>query len=220
MNDTYRPKYLILAAAASLGLVMTASAQSTVETASAPAPVVENSAGLLGSGYTAVTFRYTDLDDGPPSALRGVAVEFNQPLQAGYDFRLGYSWARASADPIRFTAQDLNAGVVAYTKLEWGRPFVQALAGWEWQRGLGSSDSSFAYTLGTGVEFAVAPAFALTPYINFVRSTGFNRSEFDYGVKATYRVNRQWSASVGWEYDAVSHFKDRQTYSVGVNYHF
>ncbi|MBS0663505.1 MAG: hypothetical protein JSR48_09580 [Verrucomicrobia bacterium] len=220
MNDTFRTKYLILAAAASLGLALSASAQTAAAATSAPAPVVDHGAGLLGSGYTAVTFRYTDLDDGPPSALRGVAVEFNQPLQAGYDFKLGYSWARASADPIRLTDQDLNAGVVAYTNLDWGRPFVQALAGWEWQRGRGASDSSFAYTLGTGVEFAVAPALALTPYLNFVRATGFNRSEADYGVKATYRVNRQWSASVGWEYNDVMHHKDRQTYTIGVNYHF
>jgi len=219
MNQTSKLKYLILAAAASLGLAIAAAAQSADTVVTAPAPV-EAGPGLLGSGYTSVTFRYTDLDNGPPSARRGVELAFNQPLQAGLDFKLGYDWSRASADPIRLTFQDLNAGVAAYTKLEWGKPFVQALGGWEWRRGGGTADSSFAYTLGTGVEFQVAPAVVLTPYVNFVRATGFNRSELDYGVKATYRVNRQWSVSAGYEYDAVRHTKDQNVYTLGVNYHY
>lgn len=220
MNHTSKHKYFILAAAASLGLALSAAAQSTNIAVPTPTPVVSGP-GLLGSGYTSVAFRYTDLDNGPPSSMRGMDVEFNQPLQAGYDFKLGYDWSRASAGPIRLTYQDLNAGVVAYSNLEWGRPFVQALAGWEWRRGGGSStNNSFAYTLGTGVEFQVAPAIVLTPYLNFVRATGITRSELDYGVKATYRVNRQWGVSVGWEYDSVYHAKDAQVVSLGVNYHF
>ena len=180
MNQKTKLVSLISAAAASLGLALSASAQ----TADAPASF-GNGAALLGSGYTSVAYRYTDLDNGSPSALRGAILTFNQPLQAGLDFTLSYDWARASADPIRLTNQDLNAGVTAFSKLEWGKPFVQALAGWEWRRGAGVSDSSFAYTLGTGVEFQVAQPFLLTPYVNFVRATGFNRSEFDLGVKGT-----------------------------------
>ncbi len=209
--------YLISAAAASLGLALAASAQS----ADVAAPTVSGPHwGLLGTGYSSVSFRYTDLDNGPPSAMRGVDVTFNQALHDGLDFNLGYSWGRASTATTRLTDQDLNAGVTVYSRLDWGTPYVQALAGWEWRRGFGSSDDSFAYTLGTGVEFQLAKPVVLTPFVNFVRATGFNRSEVDYGVKATYRINRQWGVSVGWKYDSVYHAKDAQDFTLGVNYHY
>jgi opacity protein-like surface antigen len=214
MNQKTKLKFLISAAAVSLGLALSAAAQ----TADVAVPAA--GWGLLGTNYSSLTYRYTDLDNGPPSALRGAGVEFNQAWQPGFDFTLGYDWARASAGSLRLTSQDLNAGVTAYTKLEWGKPFVQALAGWEWRRGGGASDSSFAYTLGTGVEFQVAQAFVVTPYLNFVRATAFNRSEGDLGVKGTYLLNRQWSLTAGVEYQAISHAKDSTQYSLGVNYHY
>lgn len=219
MKQHTKIRFLILTAAASLGLALSAAAQSSDFAVPSPTPTELNS-GLLGTGYTSVTFHYTDLDGGPPSALRGAGVEFNQAVRDGLDFKLGYDWSRASAGAYRFTGQDLSAGAVLYTKLDWGKPYVQALAGWEWARGGGYSDNSFAYTLGTGVEFQVAQRFVLTPYVNFVRATGFNSSEFDLGAKATYRFSRQWGVSVGAEYNAVRHAKDATTYSVGVNYHF
>ena len=217
MNQKTKLVSLISAAAASLGLALSASAQTA--TAEVPASF-GNGAALLGSGYTSVAYRYTDLDNGPPSALRGAVLTFNQPLQAGLDFTLSYDWARASADPIRLTNQDLNAGVTAFSKLEWGKPYVQALAGWEWRRGAGFTGNSFAYTLGTGMEFQAASELALTPYINFVRATHFSQNEVDYGVKATYRITRQWGVTAGYEYDAVQHAKDRNVYTLGVNYHY
>jgi hypothetical protein len=75
-------------------------------------------------------------------------------------------------------------------------------------------------TLGTGVEFQVARQFAITPYINFVRATGFNRSEGDFGVKGTYRFTRQWGLTAGVQYEAISHAKDATQYTLGVNYHY
>ena len=219
MKQKTKLTFIISAAAVSLGLALTATAQTADVNAAAPAPT-EAGWGLLGTGYTSATFRYTDLDNGPPSAQRGAGIEFNQALQPGLDFNLGYDWARASAGSLRFTSQDLNAGVTAFTKLDWGKPFVQALAGWEWRRGGGASDSSFAYTLGTGVEFQVARQFAVTPYINFVRATGFNRSEGDFGVKGTYRFTRQWGLTAGVQYEAISHAKDATQYTLGVNYHY
>ncbi len=218
MKQKTKLKSLILTAAASLGLALSASAQSATATVpeSAPMPYW----GLLGTSYTGVAFNYTQLDAGAPSAMRGAEFTFNQPLAAGYDFNLGYDWGRASTGSVRLTDQDLNLGATAFTKLDWGRPFVQALAGWEWRRGGGVSDSSFAYTLGTGVEFQLAQPFVLTPYINFVRATGFDRSEFDMGVKGTYRLTKQWSLTAGLQYDAVRRDKDAKEYTFGVNYQY
>jgi opacity protein-like surface antigen len=209
----------ILAAALSLGLAATAAAQGTA--ASAPAPAaVETGAGMLGSGYTEVAWNYLNLDDGPPGVARGFSLAYNQPVKAGLDFNANYDWARASAYGVRLTQQRADLGVTAFSPLEWGKPYVQALAGWVWQKGGGFRDSSFAYTLGTGVEFQVAPRFTLTPYVNFVRATGFNSSEFDLGAKAAYRLSKEWSLTARAQYDAVQHSSDATEYSVGVAYHF
>ncbi len=218
MKQKNKLRFLILTAAATLGLALTASAQSA--TASVPESAPTPYWGLLGTSYTGVAFNYTQLDAGAPSALRGAELTFNQPLSAGLDLNLGYDWGRASAGSVRLTDQDLNLGATAFTKLDWGRPYVQALAGWEWRRGAGVSDSSFAYTLGTGVEFQVAQPFLLTPYVNFVRATGFNRSEFDLGVKGTYRLTKEWSLTAGLQYDAVRHDKDAKEFTLGVNYQY
>ncbi|MDB6095154.1 MAG: hypothetical protein JWM32_2716 [Verrucomicrobia bacterium] len=214
-------KFLISTAVLSLGLALSAAAQNSDVSVPTPSATPSVSGwGLLGSGYTSLNLKYTDLDNGPATALRGAGVEFNQAYRDGLDFKLGYDWARATADSYRYTAQDLKFGAVLYSKLEWGKPFVQALAGWEWQRAGGVADDSFAYTVGTGVEFQITQPFVLTPYINFVRATSFNRSEVDYGVKGTYRLNRQWSLSAGVSYDAILHSKDATSYLVGVNYHY
>ena len=219
MKQKNKLALLISAAAVSLGLALSATAQTSDAVVSSPA-AEDSGVGLLGSNYSALTFRYSDLKSSPASAFRGGEIEFNQAWKPGLDFSLSYDWARASAGPLRLTAQDLNTGVTVFSKLDWGKPYVQALAGWEWRRGGGASDSSFAYTIGTGAEFQLTHLLVVTPYINFVRATGFNRSELDYGVKATYRINRQWGVSVGAELDAVRHAKDAMTYTVGVNYHY
>ncbi|MDB6127841.1 MAG: hypothetical protein JWM35_1737 [Verrucomicrobia bacterium] len=210
---------IISAVAISLGSTLAATAQ-TSDVAVSSSPTEESGAGMIGTNYSALSFRYSDLKSSPASAFRGAEIEFNQAWKPGLDFSLSYDWARASADALRLTSQDLNTGVTVFSKLDWGKPFVQALAGWEWRRGGGGSDNSFAYTIGTGVEFQLSHQFVVTPYINFVRATGFNRSELDYGVKGTYRITRQWGVSVGAELDAVRHAKDAMTYTVGVNYHY
>jgi opacity protein-like surface antigen len=219
MKQKTKLKFLILTAAASLGLALSAAAQSA--TASVPESAPMPYWGLLGTSYTGVAFNYTQLDAGAPSAMRGADLTFNQPLSAGFDLNLGYDWGRASTGTARLTDQDLNLGLTAFTKLDWGRPYVQALAGWEWRRGSGfADDNSFAYTLGTGVEFQVAQPFVITPYINFVRATGFNRSEFDLGVKGTYRLTKEWSLTAGVQYDAVRRDKDAKEFTLGVNYQY
>ncbi len=66
----------------------------------------------------------------------------------------------------------------------------------------------------------MAPAVVVTPFVNFVRATGFNDSEADFGVKTAYRVTKDWSVTARAQYDAVRHYKDSIEYSVGAAYHF
>ncbi|MDB6169647.1 MAG: hypothetical protein JWM88_2511 [Verrucomicrobia bacterium] len=211
--------WMISTAAISLGLALSAGAQ-TSDVAVSSATIDPASLGLLGSSYSAFNLRYTDIDGGSPTAMRGVGLQLNQAWRPGIDFQVNYDWGRATAGPIRVTYQDLNTGVTVFSKLDWGKPFVQALAGWEWRRGLPALGNSFAYNLGTGVELQLSPRFALTPSMSFVRATGVNRSEVDYALKGTYRVNRQWSVSAAAQYDSVYHKADAKVYTLGVNYHY
>lgn len=209
----------ILAAAISLGLAASASAQSA--NVAVPTPSTTGSTGgLLGSRYTEIAANYIDLTAGNPSVARGFSFDYNQPLQANIDLNLDYDWARANYSGMRLTQQDVGVGATAFTNLSWGRPFALAAVGWQWQKGGGLSDDSFTYKLGVGTEFQVAPAIVVTPFVNFVRATGFNESEADFGVKAAYRVNKDWSITARAQYDAVRHYKDVAEYSIGAAYHF
>ena len=60
----------------------------------------------------------------------------------------------------------------------------------------------------------------MTPFVNFVRATGFNTSEAEVGAKVTYRLNSEWSLSARAQYEIVSHDDDSVEYSIGAVYHF
>lgn len=209
----------ILAAALSLGLVASAAAQNA-NVAVAPPTETLSTGGLLGSRYTEIAATYIDLTGGNPSVARGFKFDYNMPLKANLDLNLGYDWARAKFSGVRLTQQDVGVGATAYTNLSWGRPFALAAVGWQWQKGAGVSVDSFTYKVGVGTEFQVAPAVVVTPFVNFVRATGFNDSEVDFGVKAAYRVTKDWSLTARVQYDAVRHNKDSTEYSIGAAYHF
>lgn len=212
-------KLLLLAAAGSLGLATGALAQSA--NVAPPVPTsTELTAGLLGQSYTAVNWNYVDFDGSAPSAARGLSATFNQPLNANLDLQFNYDWLRAGAYGTHVSQHQLDGGVVAYQTYSWGRPFVDLGAGWVWERGGGFSDDSFAYRVGAGVEFQVAPRVSVSPFVTFRRAVSFNASEVDLGVKAAYRITRDWSATAKVQYDAVRHEKDATEYSLGVAYHF
>jgi hypothetical protein len=219
MKQNINVKSLVLAAAVSLGFVASAAAQSA--NVAVPNPATTDAVGgLLGSRYTKAEYLYVDFTGNGPSHGDGFKLEFNQPLNANFDLLATYDWVRAKYAGVRLTGQDAEVGAVAYSRLEWGRPFVLATAGWQWQKAGGLHDDSFSYKVGVGSEFQVAPAFVVTPYVNFFRQTGFNNSEFDFGVKVAYRVTKDWSLTASAQYDAIRHDKDASEYTVGAAFHF
>jgi opacity protein-like surface antigen len=216
MKQTINLKSCLIVAALSLGAALSASAQATPPAA----PAAESSGGMLGSRYSQAEYTYLDFTGAGPTHADGFRLAFNQPLQAGFDLNLGYDWARASYAGARATQQDLDLGATAFTTLSWGRPYVAASAGWSWVKAAGVSDDSFRYKVGVGVEFPAATSLVVTPFVNFVRATGFNASEVDLGVKAAYRLTREWSITATAQYDAVIHDNNAAEYSLGVAYHF
>lgn len=218
MKQNITTKTLILAAALSLGAIASASAQSA--NVAVPNPADPTVGGLIGSRYTQIEYNTIDLNGTGPNHADGFGVAFNQPLNANFDVSVNYDWARAKYGSIRLTDQVLEVAATAYTTIAWGRPFVTAGAGWDWQKAGPYRDDSFVYRVGAGMEFLPAPKVAVTPFVNFVRATNFNASEVELGVKATYRITHDWSVTARAQYEAVRHDDDSAEYSLGVNYHF
>jgi hypothetical protein len=215
MKQNITMKSFIFAAAVSLGATI-ASAQSA--NVAVPTPSETTSSGLLGSRYTEVAYKFIDLK-GSDNA-NGFAIGYNQPLNTGFDFVANYDWAQADFGPFTATIQDADVGVKAFSALSWGKPYVLAAVGWEWQKAAGIHEDSFMYKVGVGAEFAVAPAFTVTPFVNFVRVTDFNASEFEAGVKVAYRLNSSWSLTAKAQREFVRHDDDDTEYTVGAVYHF
>lgn len=219
MKQHINVKSLILAAAVSLGCVASAAAQSANVAVPNPA-TTESVGGLLGSRYTKAEYLYIDFGGNGPSHADGFKLEFNQPLNANFDLIATYDWMRAKYAGVRLKGQDAEIGAVAYTRLDWGRPFVLATAGWQWQKAASLKDDSFSYKVGVGTEFQIAPSFVVTPFVNFARQTGFNNSEFDLGVKAAYHVTPNWSITASAQYDSIRNSDDASEYSIGAAFRF
>ena len=94
---------------------------------------------------------------------------------------------------------------------------MEAGAGFAWERFDGGHDNSLIWQAGTGVEFQVAPALVVTPYVKYVDTPDLNRrDEWDYGVKANYWVDSQWALTAGVYRD--NH--QNMGYTVGTNFRF
>lgn len=209
-------KHLLLAAAAALGLATTALAGEGPD-AAVPGAIRGD---LLGRNYAGVTYDYHDLEGGAPSVARGYTFEANLPVREHVDFKLTHEYVEAKAFGLKVRNNTLFAsGVVYGTPGSFGLPYVEAGAGWSWLGGA-ADDDSFAYRVGVGSEFGVAPSITVTPFLNFQRATGFNSSELRPGVKATYRFADNWGLQGKVEYVAARHDSDATEYSLGVNYRF
>ena len=102
----------------------------------------------------------------------------------------------------------------------WARPFVSAAAGWEWERSSerfigGSRDNRFTDVFGTGVELQALPRLAVTPFAAYQELHGLEH-DWNYGIKATYRLSERWSVSLVPQIDAHRNLD----YMAGINLHY
>jgi len=222
MKQNINLKSYIFAAALSLGVGSIASAQQTATTAPAATTDSTASSGLLGARYFGAGYDYIAINNSTSNVnhAQGFELAYNQPVTANLDLGADYNWARARYAGARLTQETADLNAAAYTKLDWGKPFAAASVGWAWARSGGVHDDSFLYKLGVGVEFPVAQAFAVSPYVNFARATGFNTSEVEFGVKAEYKVTKEIGVFGRVQYDAVRHDDNQTEFAAGLNYHF
>ncbi|MFI5358406.1 MAG: hypothetical protein ACHQ4G_13830, partial [Opitutales bacterium] len=174
-----------MAAVSLLGVATVVHAQDAASGNSATASAgsqVEERYGVLGERFTALNYDFTHVNN--PSSLQwnGGSFDYNQPLSPGLDVGFGYDWARSSAiNGSRSQQQDLSASLTTFTDINGMRPFFTPGVGWSFLKsGAGKSDSLLVF--GTvGVEFQLAHAFVLTPYVEFSDATRRNTRTWDFG---------------------------------------
>lgn len=217
MKQTIILKSLLLSAVAAAGLATSAFAGG--DEPNTPAPVAaDHYAGLLGQTYAGLTYSYINLDASPVNAA-SYGFEYNLPVRTGFDAVFNYDWVQSG--PVagdRAHEQRLGATLRAvFTPGGWGRPYVEAGAGYDWVKFAGIRDHSFLWVAGAGIEFQTFSRLTVTPFVRYERATGYDDAdEVGYGVKANYWINRQWALT-----GAVSRNDDKDvTYRVGVNVSF
>jgi hypothetical protein len=203
-------KTLVLAAAASLGLVASAAAQSMPAAASA-------SGSLLGQNYVGTEFTYVHYDQGLPKLARNYDLAFNQALTTGLDLGVNYDYFRATEAGVSFRGNTASLDLTGYLDRGWGKPFLVGSGGWTWTNTGSVKQHSYVYAFTTGVEIPVGTSVAMAPFVSYSAAPKIaGVHDWNYGVKTNYRFAKEWSTSFTVSIDDE---KD-MGYAIGVNYHF
>lgn len=173
---------------------------------------------MLGQVYGTLTYSYINLDATSTHA-DNYSFSVNQPLAFGLDGILSYDFSQSGeVAGSRVRQNTVGAALRAFsTAFNRGKPYVEAGAGFAWARYAGTTDNSFVWEVAGGVEFQVAPATTVTPYIQYVDAPDLaGGGEWNFGVKANHWVNSQWAVTAGLELD-----NDQNTaFTVGTNFRF
>lgn len=209
-------KNLLLSAVAALGLAATAQAGGLdTEPLQSTTAVGQ---GLLGQQYASLTYSYIDLDEVSVHA-DDYTFGLNQPLSTGLDAVFSYDYLRTgSFAGSKLSQHAIMAGLRAFGNSHaWGKPYVEAGAGYAWQRFAGSRDNSFVWGVGAGVEFQLAPAFTVTPSIEYADAPDLaGNGTWTFGVKANYWIDSQWSVTGGIDRDD----DQNNSFTIGTNFRF
>jgi hypothetical protein len=214
MNKNTIKQTLILSGLA-LGAALSASAQS----ASSAAPnltAADPGPGLLGSNYSELSFGYQRQD--APRDLRDYEFVSNASIykeaSLGLDGNFTYDYIDGGDFGFIDHRNEAQLGLTGFLMQPWGKPFLSADAGMAWQDAANVSRKGLAYSIEGGVEFQVLKDLALSPYIEYqaepgLYNHGLPAADFpdhlvDFGVKATYRITREWSAVLGADLDQRS----------------
>jgi len=217
MKNVSSFKHLSLAAAASLGLALVATA-SEMPDVPASQPVGSTSRGLLGENYTNLGFTYIDVKN---TNVDGQAIDFGMsaPYTSKTDLFFEYNYTRS--EPVldgHAWWQSLLAGGRWYTNLNGIKPYAEAGLGWAWvDVPVFGGENSWAWFTGIGIETPVAPNATVTPFIRFTDAPDIGDADhWDFGVKGNYWLNAKLALTAKVAID------DDQSWSfgAGVNYQF
>jgi hypothetical protein len=184
-----------------------------------PTPVpASGTMGLLGQTYAGLTYSYVNLDSSPANA-DNYEFQINQALNAGLDGVLSYNFMQT--DPVagsRLNQQTISGALRAFsTSQPWGKPYIEGGVGYTRVKFAGARDNSATWEAAVGAELQIAPAVTVTPYIKYQDAPDLaGGSTWNFGAKANYWVNSQWSVTGGINRD------DNQNtgYMIGTNFRF
>ena len=210
MKTKHSISSLVLAAALVAGFATPARADSGLP--EQPAPAAADTAvgqGLLGQVYGTLTYSYIDLD-GVSNHGDDYHIALTQPLSFGLDGFLSYDFVDYNVGHQNI----VMAGLRPFsTRFNWGKPYVEAGAGYAWTSG----DNSFVWEVAVGTEFQVNPKTTVTPYVQYTDAPDLaGDGTWTFGAKGNYWVNSQWSVTAGVE---LSDEKD-VGFTVGTNFRF
>lgn len=209
-------KKILISAAAAFSLAAFAHADVPLEK-ELPESTTAVGQGLLGQQYASLTYSYIDLD--APTHADNYSFGFNQPLNAGLDAVFSYDYTRTGDIAGDHLSQHaIMAGLRAFSNaFAWGKPYAEAGVGYARQRFAGNEDDSFVWGLAVGAEFQLAPAFTVTPFIEYADAPDLGGDgAFTYGVKANYWIDSQWSVTAGIDRDD----DQNNSFTIGTNFRF
>ncbi len=172
--------------------------------------------GLIGQTYAGVDYTYIHENSSVPNTLHQYSFVSNVPVSAGLDGAIKYDYTTGNQLGRHLYENDLYASATGYLPFFWGKPFVTGDAGWAWAKTATRHVNSFAYAASTGVEFQVAAPLVVSPYIKYEARPHLSEHDWDYGLRATYRLAVEWSATIGAQIDEHHDLE----YTFGVNRHF
>ena len=208
MKTNISLKSVVFAAALAAGLGVTARADS------APAPASSDvGQGLLGQVYGTLTYSYVDLDN-TSSHAEDYHFAVNQPLSFGFDGFLSY-------DFVDFNNGHENivmAGLRPFsTHFNWGKPYLEAGAGYAWLSNAGINDNSFVWEATAGVELQVTTKTTITPYVQYMDAPSLpSDGTWNFGAKGNYWVTPQWAVTGSVQIDDSNNVG----FTVGTNFRF
>jgi hypothetical protein len=216
MKTSPHVKSLLFVFTLALGLGVAARADDSLP-AEQVAPAATGQ-GLLGQVYGTLTYSYINLDDSPTHA-DSYRFAVNQPLAFGLDGLLSYDFSQSGdIAGSRVKTHTFGAALRAFsTAYNWGKPFVEAGAGFAKSSYAGANDDSFVWNIGVGAEFQVAPATTVTPYVKYVDMPDLAGNRvWNFGAKVNHWIDSQWAVTAGLELD-----DDRNTsFTIGTNFRF
>jgi hypothetical protein len=213
-----------------LGAAIPARAQNEPVTTPDPA-TIDQGPGLVGTNYSELSFGY-QRESGAPSDLRNYEFLSNGAFYRqgiwGADGNFKYDHTDGTADGFTDRRDEAQFGATGFMTQPWGKPFVTADAGMAWEHVAGVSRKSYAYTGVAGVEFQVLRNLALSPFLEYdalpklynhaPAVANFPDHTLEGGVKATYRITRQWRASLSATLDQ---YNSRDIgLRAGLSYHY
>jgi len=216
MNTSHTIKSLVIATSLVLGFGATARADESLRE-DKPAPITGD-LSLLGQTYGTLSYSYIDLD-GSSTHADGYTFEMNKPLSFGLDGMLSYEYAQSGVVAGSRVKQNvLGAALRAFsTSYNWGKPFVEAGAGYAWVSYAGMKDNSFIWHAAVGAEFQIRPRATVTPYIRYEDAPDLaGANTWNFGVKGSYWIDSSWAVTAGIERDD----EQNTAFTVGTNFRF